>query len=113
MILNNLILLFIGKIINQAKTYTISTADGSGNTAMYAIKDTIQDFTKLPYYGKEGTIIKVTGDEGDTLSDYYVKFDGMGVWTETIAPATSVGLDDTTMPHALINNNDGTFTFKN
>ena len=79
---------------------------------MYAIKDTIQDFTKLPYYGKTGTIVKVTGDEGDTLSDYYVKFDGMGVWTETIAPATSVGLDDTTMPHALINNNDGTFTFK-
>ena len=79
---------------------------------MYAIKDTIQDFTKLPYYGKVGTIVKVTGDEGDTLSDYYVKFDGMGVWTETIAPATSVGLDDTTMPHALINNNDGTFTFK-
>ena len=101
-----------GKIINQAKTYTISTADGSGNTAMYAIRDTIQDFTKLPYYGKTGTIVKVTGDEGDTLSDYYVKFDGMGVWTETIAPATSVGLDDTTMPHALINNNDGTFTFK-
>ena len=101
-----------GKIIDQAKTYTISTADGSGNTAMYAIKDTIQDFTKLPYYGKVGTIVKVTGDEGDTLSDYYVKFDGTGVWTETIAPATSLGLDDTTMPHALVNNNDGTFTFK-
>ena len=101
-----------GKIIDQAKTYTLSTSDGSGNTAMYAIKDTIQDFTKLPYYGKTGTIVKVTGDEGDTLSDYYVKFDGLGVWTETIAPATSLGLDDTTMPHALVNNNDGTFTFK-
>jgi len=101
-----------GKIINQAKTYTLSTSDGSGNTAMYGIKDTIQDFTKLPYYGKEGTIILVTGDEGDTLSDYYVKFDGTGVWTETLAPATSLGLTDTTMPHALINNNDGTFTFK-
>lgn len=101
-----------GKIIDQAKTYTLSTSDGSGNTAMYGIKDTIQDFTKLPYYGKEGTIIIVTGDEGDTLSDYYVKFDGTGVWTETLAPATSLGLTDTTMPHALINNNDGTFTFK-
>ena len=101
-----------GKIIDQAKTYTLSTSDGSGNTAMYGIKDTIQDFTKLPYYGKEGTIILVTGDEGDTLSDYYVKFDGTGVWTETLAPATSLGLTDTTMPHALINNNDGTFTFK-
>ena len=101
-----------GTIINQAKTYTLSTSDGSGNTAMYGIKDTIQDFTKLPYYGKVGTIIKVTGDEGDTLSDYYVKFDGTGVWTETLAPATSLGLTDTTMPHALINNNDGTFTFQ-
>jgi len=101
-----------GTIINQAKTYTLSTSDGSGNTAMYGIKDTIQDFTKLPYYGKVGTIIKVTGDEGDTLSDYYVKFDGTGVWSETLAPATSLGLTDTTMPHALINNNDGTFTFQ-
>ena len=101
-----------GTIINQAKTYTLSTSDGSGNTAMYGIRDTIQDFTKLPYYGKVGTIIKVTGDEGDTLSDYYVKFDGTGVWTETLAPATSLGLTDTTMPHALINNNDGTFTFQ-
>ena len=101
-----------GTIINQAKTYTLSTSDGSGNTAMYGIKDTIQDFTKLPYYGKVGTIVKVTGDEGDTLSDYYVKFDGTGVWTETLAPATSLGLTDTTMPHALINNNDGTFTFQ-
>jgi hypothetical protein len=101
-----------GTIINQAKTYTLSTSDGSGNTAMYGIRDTIQDFTKLPYYGKVGTIIKVTGDEGDTLSDYYVKFDGTGVWSETLAPATSLGLTDTTMPHALINNNDGTFTFQ-
>lgn len=101
-----------GKITNQAKTYTLSTSDGSGNTAMYGIRDTIQDFTKLPYYGKVGTIIKVTGDEGDTLSDYFVKFDGTGVWTETIAPATSLGLTDTTMPHALINNNNGTFTFQ-
>ena len=101
-----------GTIINQAKTYTLSTSDGSGNTAMYGIKDTIQDFTKLPYYGKVGTIVKVTGDEGDTLSDYYVKFDGTGVWSETLAPATSLGLTDTTMPHALINNNDGTFTFQ-
>ena len=46
------------------------------------------------------------------MSDYYVAFQGNGVWNETIAPATSVGLNNSTMPHALINNNDGTFTFK-
>ena len=101
-----------GKPTDGNAGYTVTTADGSGDTAMYAVRDKVQDFTKLPYYGKVGTIVKVTGDEGDTLSDYYVKFEGTGVWTETLAPATSLGLTDTTMPHALINNNDGTFTFQ-
>ena len=43
---------------------------------MYAIRYEIQDFSKLPFYVKEGVIIKITGEEGDTLSDYYVKFSG-------------------------------------
>ena len=101
-----------GKPTDGNANYTVSTSDGAGNASMYAIKDKIQDFTKLPYYGKDGVIIQVTGDEGDTLSDYFVKFEGNGIWNECIAPATSVGLTDTTMPHALINNNNGTFTFK-
>jgi hypothetical protein len=102
-----------GKPTDNNANYTLSSSDGSGNTAMYAIRDEIQDFSKLPFYGKTGVILKITGEEGDTLSDYYVKFSGnSGVWNETIAPATSVGLDNSTMPHALVNNNNGTFTFK-
>ena len=101
-----------GKPTDNNANYTVSTSDGSGNTGMYSIRDKIQDFAKLPYYGKLGVILKITGDEGDSLSDYYVKFDGNGVWNETLAPATSVGLDNSTMPHALINNNNGTFTFQ-
>ena len=102
-----------GRPTDNNANYTISSSDGSGNTAMYAIRDEIQDFSKLPFYAKTGVILKITGEEGDTLSDYYVKFSGnSGVWNETIAPATSVGLDNSTMPHALVNNNNGTFTFK-
>jgi len=101
-----------GKPTDNNANYTVSTSDGSGNTGMYSIRDKIQDFAKLPYYGKVGVILKITGDEGDSLSDYYVKFDGNGVWNETLAPATSVGLNNSTMPHALINNNNGTFTFQ-
>ena len=92
--------------------YTVVTADGSGNTGMYSIRDEISDFTKLPYHASTDSIIKVTGDEGDTLSDYYVKFETDGVWKETIGQDVSLGLDNSTMPHALINNNDGTFTFQ-
>ena len=101
-----------GKPNNNNSSYTVSTSDGAGSTAMYHIRDTIQDFSKLPYYGKTGVIVKITGEEGDTLSDYYVKFTGNGVWSETIAPATSLGVTNSTMPHALINNNNGTFTFQ-
>ena len=102
-----------GKPTDGNAAYTITTSDGSGNTAMYAIRDEIQDFSKLPFYAKTGVIMKITGEEGDELSDYYVKFSGKsGVWNETLAPATSLGVTNSTMPHALINNNDGTFTFQ-
>ena len=102
-----------GKPTDGNAAYTITTSDGSGNTAMYAIRDEIQDFSKLPFYAKTGVIMKVTGEEGDELSDYYVKFSGKsGVWNETLAPATSLGVTNSTMPHALINNNNGTFTFQ-
>ena len=92
--------------------YTVLTADGSGNTGMYSIRDEISDFTKLPYHASTDSIIKVTGEDGDTLSDYYVKFETDGLWKETIGQGVSLGLNNSTLPHALINNNDGTFTFQ-
>ena len=100
-----------GYVVDQNASYTVETHDGAGNAELYAVKDEIQDFTKLPYYAKLDDKIKVTGDAGDTTSDYYVNYVGNGVWEECIAPNTSTGLNDATMPHALINNNDGTFTF--
>lgn len=92
--------------------YSVSTADGFGGTAMYSVRDEIQDFTNLPFYSPADAIIKVTGDEGDTLSDYYVKFESEGIWKEVVGPGVKLGFDATKMPHALVNNNDDTFTFK-
>ncbi len=100
-----------GLVVDGNTNYTVETHDGAGNSELYAIKDEIQDFTKLPFYAKNGDKIKVTGDAGDTSSDYYVNYVGNGVWEECIAPSTSLGVNDAYMPHALINNNDGTFTF--
>ena len=92
-------------------TFAVETTDGFGNQAMYAVKDAIQDFTDLPYYAKPGMIIQITGEEGDTLSDYYVEFKSNGVWSECVGPGVKLGLDNSTMPYALINNNDNTFSF--
>ncbi len=38
--------------------------------------------------------------------------DGPYFWKECPSPDSYVGLDDTTLPHELIDNEDGTFTFK-
>ena len=92
--------------------YTVGTSDGFGGQAMYAVKDEIADFTDLPFYAPTDAVIKITGDEGDTLSDYYVTFQQEGIWKETVGPGVVLGFDPATMPHALVNNNDGTFTFK-
>ena len=71
-----------GKPTDGNANYSVETADGQGNLAMYVIRDEIQDFTRLPYYGKTGVKIKVTGDEGDNLTDYFVNFVGNGVWSK-------------------------------
>ena len=92
-------------------TFTAETTDGFGNQAMYAIKDTIQDFADLPYYAKPGMIIQITGEEGDALSDYYVEFKNNGVWSECVGPGVKLGLNNSTMPFALINMNNGSFNF--
>ncbi len=91
--------------------YTVNTSDGFGGQAMYAVRDEISDFTDLPFYGPTDAVVKITGDEGDTLSDYYVTFQQEGIWKETVGPGVVLGFDASTMPHALINNNNGTFTF--
>ena len=101
-----------GEPTDNDPLYTIETGDGAGNSSFYSIRDEISDFTKLPYHALVNSKIKVTGAEGDVISDYWVAFETDGVWKETIAPNTSLGLNNTTMPHALINNNDGTFTFQ-
>ncbi len=92
--------------------YTVKTADGYGGKAMYAVRDEVQDFIDLPFYAADDTIIKITGDQGDNLSDYYVDFKQEGIWEECVGPGVKTSIDPTTMPHALINNNDGTFTFQ-
>lgn len=92
--------------------YTVKTADGYGGKAMYAVRDEVQDFIDLPFYAADDTIIKITGDQGDNLSDYYVDFKQEGIWEECIGPGVKTSINPATMPHALINNNDGTFKFE-
>lgn len=92
--------------------FTITTSDGAGDSAMYVVKDSINDFTDLPYYAPIGMIMKITGDEGQVTTDYYVKFQGTGTWLECAAPGIKTNIDPATMPHKLVRQTNNTFTFE-
>lgn len=97
--------------------FTIQAFDGYNNAGMVALKGAVQRFSDLPSNaGADGFTIEVTGDSNSGFDNYWVKFSrttaDTGVWKETVEPGISVGLDASTMPHGLIRNSDGTFTFK-
>ncbi len=105
--------------ISQDNDFTIEATDDFNNNAMQAYKGEIQNFEELPANGgAEGFTIKVVGDsvtEDDDFHLTWVPFKSSvntGVWRETVEPNTVIGLDESTMPHILVREADGTFTFK-
>lgn len=98
--------------LTSATDFTIRVEDGQGGEAMRAIKDTVQSFTDLPRGGKEGFRVKIRGSQGSTDDDYYVEYEGNETWKECPASGVLTSLDPATMPHALIKQTDGSFTFE-
>ena len=90
---------------------------GINNLALVAIEDVVNDIGTLPVQSRHGRIVKVVLT-GANDSDYWVKFvahdgvGGEGYWQETINPTVSVGLDNSTMPHELVNTATDTFIFR-
>lgn len=75
------------------------------------ITGTVQSFTKLPTTGvSEGALYKVNGTDDSNFKTYYVRYSG-GVWDETRKPGMKNAILPTSMPHALVREGDGTFTF--
>lgn len=99
--------------------FTISIDDGLGGSAMKLAKDEISKFSDLPQYAAHGFQIEVSGSTNNDQDNYWVWADKGGTdnnskvtWREAPAPGTKLYLDAATMPHVLIREADGTFTFK-
>lgn len=111
-------------ITHSSADFTINCQDGFNNGAMVAIKGKLQKFADLPANpGRNGFVVQITGTGSGEAStspfdSYYVQFQtntsssGVGVWKECPAPGIKIALDASTMPHVLIREADGTFTFK-
>lgn len=93
---------------------SVSTQDGFNNNAMIGITDTVQRFSLLPATAPaDYTVLVKTDPNGDEAGSYYVKYNATErVWEECVCPNILVGLDATTMPHALVREANGSFTFK-
>ena len=99
--------------------YQLESSDTKTGTYTKAIKGTIDTITDLPTLAEHGFIVKVQGTKTTQLDDYYVKFEtsagsgtGGGIWRETVGADINRGFNQKTMPHVLIRNADGSFTFK-
>lgn len=109
--------LWIRKADNSA--FSIGLADSRGNDYSYLVTTKAQEFSDLPTVAPDGYIAKVIGDVGSNADDYYVMFStdnggtmGKGTWAECAEPGSYCTLDASTMPHILVHNADGTWTFK-
>jgi hypothetical protein len=106
-----------GSVIHLQKAsgdFEIRAEDGFNNGAMTALKDQIQKFADLPANaGVNGFAVEVIGDKNNGFDDFWVEFDnnGTGAWKETIKPNELLGYTASTMPHTLVRNANGTFTF--
>jgi len=104
---------------NDGTDYTLGSSDTRIGTATVPIKGSVDTISDLPTKAEHGFIVKIIGSAASGADDYYVKFVttvgsgfGHGIWQETVAPGIQYLFDATTMPHVLIRNNDGTFTFR-
>lgn len=99
--------------------FTISMTDGVNGNASSLAKGEVQKFADLPLFAPQDFVIQVGNSDGTLMDNYWVKADKGGsdqnsqvVWKECCKPGTVLSIDPTTMPHALVRNEDGTFTFR-
>lgn len=104
---------------NNGTDFTVRVEDGFNGNAMKVVKKKAQRFTDLPLKAPDGFHCEITGESSNNFDNYYVKFEASqntslmeGVWKETIAQNSLYQLDSSTMPHVLVRESGGSFTFK-
>tara|TARA_B100001142_G_scaffold94267_2_gene96077 strand:- start:708 stop:3029 length:2322 start_codon:yes stop_codon:yes gene_type:complete len=88
----------------------VEVTEGFGGRSMRVFKDEIQEFSKLPPSDVDNRLVKVRGDVEESGDDFWVTYLD-NVWTETVGFNAGRQFNATTMPHILVRNANGTFTF--
>jgi hypothetical protein len=107
---------------DDGSDFNLSVEDSRSNTHTTMAKSRVQRFSDLPTVAPRDFTVEVVGDQTSNFDNYYVKFVpnnddetvdfDSGVWEETVAPGIPWQFKSDTMPHTLVREADGTFTFK-
>ena len=104
-------------LADSNSTITITATGGQAGDSLYVFQDQVDNVTKLPQQSFHNHVVKIVNTSSADDS-YFGKFtadngvSGTGFWDEGLDPATSLGLNASTMPHELINSSLNTFTFR-
>ncbi|MDO8839651.1 MAG: hypothetical protein Q7V31_12060 [Parvibaculum sp.] len=104
---------------NSGVFSSIDFTDGYGDVNTRLIYRSVKTVADLPPKCVNSMRLKVLAKEGASVGDYWVQFAtkdgtsfGEGGWKECPAPDMVLGTNPATMPHQLVRESDGTFTFK-
>ena len=100
--------------------FSLKATGGTTGAAIEAFKEIVTSVAQLPREFLSDRRIKVEGTAESNSDDYWVVFvpstpgqtSGVGHWEETIAPGTLLGMNTETLPHVVIREANGTFTYR-
>jgi hypothetical protein len=99
--------------------FAITAKGGSTGTSIDAYKGSVTSVAQLPKQFINNLKIKVAGSAESGADDYWVIFktsdntgSGTGTWEETVGPGVVFDFNEETMPHVIIREANGTFTYR-
>ena len=107
-----------GIYISCTAAFTISVVGGPSEDSMSVFQDAVPTVADLPLQCKDGFKVRIVNSIDIDVDDMYVQFVtdggatyGAGVWEESNAWGITYELNPQTLPHQLVRNADGSFTF--
>ena len=105
------------EISGTRTAFSVTCKGGPANNKLTVFQDQVDNVSQLPTQSFQNKVVKIINTES-TSDTYFAKFvaddgvSGVGHWEETLDPSKSPGLDNSTMPHELINTATNTFQLR-
>lgn len=104
--------------VTSSTAFSVEVRGGIQDSSIYAVTDAISNQTLLPLQSKDGYVVRIVNSEDLDIDDMFVKFTtdgnqqfGTGNWEETLEPGLKYQFNELTMPHQLVREADGKFSY--